>query len=141
MIELGENDTQASGGDSSMMPMVDVIFTLIAFMMLIINAPQLTLDLELPSSAASASSQAPEQPLTLTILDSAQGWRINGGPTLNAKQTEAALSSIIAAKGKAPVTLLEVDKNAPAQRVVDTLELLGALAIEDARFLLEPASQ
>ena len=46
MIEL-ESDEISSSLQDAMTPMIDVIFVLIAFMMLMINVPLMTMEIEL----------------------------------------------------------------------------------------------
>ena len=49
MIDLEDEEVSSSLQDA-MTPMIDVIFVIIAFMMLMINVPLLTMEVELPKA-------------------------------------------------------------------------------------------
>ncbi|MGL5294471.1 MAG: ExbD/TolR family protein [Aeromonas sp.] len=124
-----QNGSPESGLQETMTPMVDVIFSLLAFMMLMINAPLLTSKLDLPhSEQASALSSPSVKPLTLLVDKDAARWQLDGSDWLDSPQLAARLATLKQAPTPAPV-ILQMDKNLPVQRLIETLGLLQGAGI------------
>lgn len=139
MIEFENEATVDEPYQGGMMPMVDVIFTLIAFMMLIINAPLNSMDVDLPVTQQQGKQHSPQQPITLKVISEKSLWRIDEGTALDFESTRRALQKMLQERSAATTTLLAIDKSAPAQRIVDTLELLQEAGVDDAQIMLAPS--
>ncbi len=138
MIDLNEDTTLEVPAPDTMTPMIDVIFSLIAFMMLMINAPLLKMDMSLP--------QAPEQNqrtytnsefVSLGILATENSYTLNEKP-LNTSELEGSLVQL-KLQGELKL-MIKTDSATPVQRMVDTLALLNRLKITDAQIALSDRS-
>ncbi len=116
--------------------MIDVIFTVIAFMMIIINVPVQTMQVDLPDNDASASVSQTET-ILLHVLDKAESWRVNDGEPTDRTATLNALKASLRAKPGAPAILISIDEDTPAQRMVETFSLLQAGQFENVSIVTE----
>lgn len=113
-----ENETRID-----LTPMIDVIFTVIAFMMIIINVPLQTLDFDLPNTDENAASIRTD-PVILYVNDEASSWRVGQGQSGNADETLAALNALKSGNdGPLPIVIL-IREDAPVQRIVETFSML-----------------
>ncbi|AZN37153.1 ExbD/TolR family protein [Iodobacter ciconiae] len=128
MIRVSEQPTAEKGLQETMTPMVDVIFSLLAFMMLMINAPLLTSKLDLPTSEQAAPlTRQNALPINLLIDSHAARWQLDNSDWLDHEQLANRLSSL--KKTPEASLILQMDKNLPVQRLIETLGLLQAAGI------------
>ena len=98
-------------------------------MMLMINAPLLTSKLDLPSSEqATPITTQTVKPITLLVDSDAPRWQLDSSEWLDKAQLAARLDSLKQAPSPTPL-ILQMDKNLPVQRLIDTLGLLQAAGI------------
>lgn len=140
MIQF-ETNAADDAAKVDMTPMVDVIFTIIAFMMLIINAPVATLGIDLPQSEDGASAETEKSFVTVLVEAGAPLWRIDGGEPVGREQVASAIMERADLDGAAPPTLIVIAEDAPVQRMIDTLDLLRELGVTDTQVALDSASQ
>jgi len=134
MIELEYDDALDTPKPDTMTPMIDVIFTLIAFMMLMINAPLLSMKMDLPEAKKEqVEGYLQEQIVTLTILP--KHWQLDNGPILKRKDLMEQLISLQQETPELKVTLT-TDKHTEVQRMIDAIALLNELQIEAAQVAL-----
>ncbi|QYK00732.1 ExbD/TolR family protein [Shewanella psychrotolerans] len=134
MIDLNDDSSLDVPPPDTMTPMIDVIFSLIAFMMLMINAPLLKMDFSLPqTSEKSQRSYANSEFVTLGISVTSNSYTLDG----DALDSNGLESKLIELKQKGELKLmLKTDSNTPVQRMVDTLALLNRLNISNAQIAL-----
>ena len=138
MIELEVDDSLEPPKPDSMTPMIDVIFSLIAFMMLMINAPLLAMKMDLPEVEKQPQQSALQgQAVTLTILP--KQWKLADGPKLDREMIVEQLRLMKLEQPELKVTL-STDKTTEVQRMVDAIALLNELKIEAAQVALSNAS-
>jgi len=141
MIQFEEETTQDTIGAETMTPMIDVILSLIAFMMLMINAPMLTMEVELPNiDQPQVESIAEEKSINLQILAENQQWRIDHELVKTEKQLKLQLTSLVIDAKKPVATILTIDKKVPAQRMIETLDILNRLNIKNINIALDKKS-
>ncbi|WP_165313537.1 ExbD/TolR family protein [Vibrio ziniensis] len=141
MIQIEQSDSFEGPTTDSMTPMIDVILSLIAFMMLMINAPLLTMDVDLPNVERSEYSAPSESKvLNLSILEQPNQWNIDGKKISSRDELEEALKEHVLSVETPPVTLLSIDEKSSAQRMIDTLDILNRLGIKDTQIALEKSS-
>jgi len=141
MIQFEEETTQDTIGAETMTPMIDVILSLIAFMMLMINAPMLTMEVELPNiDQPQVESIAEEKSINLQILAENQKWRIDHELVKTEKQLKLQLTSLVIDAKKPVATILTIDKKVPAQRMIETLDILNRLNIKNINIALDKKS-
>ena len=141
MIQFEEETTQDTIGAETMTPMIDVILSLIAFMMLMINAPMLTMEVELPDiDQPQVESIAEEKSINLQILAENQQWRIDHELVKTEKQLKLQLTSLVIDAKKPVATILTIDKKVPAQRMIETLDILNRLNIKNINIALDKKS-
>jgi len=141
MIQFEEETTQDAIGAETMTPMIDVILSLIAFMMLMINAPMLTMEVELPDiDQPQVESIAEEKSINLQILAENQKWRIDHELVKTEKQLKLQLTSLVIDAKKPVATILTIDKKVPAQRMIETLDILNRLNIKNINIALDKKS-
>ena len=139
MIEFDDDQSLQVPAPDPMTPMIDVIFALIAFMMLMINAPLLKLDMSLPKTPPkSERSYADSEFITLAILADKDSYQLNE-QTLNIDALEHELQQR-QQQGEFKL-MLKTDANTPVQRMVDTLALLNRLKISNAQIALNNEAQ
>lgn len=118
--------------------MIDVIFTVIAFMMIIINVPVQTMQVDLPDTDTSASVSETET-IVLHVLDEDGTWRVNKGEPTGKAATLNALKSNLSAKAGAPTILITIDETTQVQRMVETFSLLKEGQFENVSIVTEKA--
>lgn len=112
-----------------MTPMIDVIFSLIAFMMLMINAPLLTMEMSLPEAKKEAElTVADSKNVTVVILHNDDQWQVEQGNILNQNALTNELSRLQQKNDKLQV-LLTIEKDVPVQRMISTIAILNKLNI------------
>jgi len=132
-VENTENKT-----NESMTPMIDVIFTLIAFMMLMINSPLLTMKVSLPEAQKDAEIAVVDiQKVTVSILPTSDQWQLNKGKTLDQAMLTDALALLQKESDKLRV-LLVIDKDVPVQRMITTIAILNTLKITGSQVAVIP---
>lgn len=132
-VENTENKT-----NESMTPMIDVIFTLIAFMMLMINSPLLTMKVSLPEAQKDAEIAVVDiQKVTVSILPTSDQWQLNKGKILDQAMLTDALALLQKESDKLRV-LLVIDKDVPVQRMITTIAILNTLKITGSQVAVIP---
>ena len=141
MIQFEEETTQDTIAAETMTPMIDVILSLIAFMMLMINAPMLTMEVDLPDiDQPQIESISEEKSINLQILAENQQWRIDHELVKTEKQLKLQLTSLVIEAKKPVATILTIDKKVPAQRMIETLDILNRLNIKNINIALDKKS-
>lgn len=141
MIRIDENDGLEPIAADSMTPMIDVILSLIAFMMLMINAPLLMMEVDLPDVREQEYNTTAEGRLiNLEILNAAEQWRLDGELILSTATLEAELQRQVIESEIEVLTVITIDQASAAQRMIDTLDVLNRLGIENAEIALESKS-
>lgn len=141
MIRFEDGEGLEPVSPDTMTPMIDVILSLIAFMMLMINAPLLTMDIDLPDvekQEYTASSQV--KPINLLILPAKQQWRLEDRLITSRNDLKTQLSQLVSKDEQTRPVLLSIDQSSMAQRMVDTLDVLDKLGITNTQIALEQQS-
>lgn len=137
MIDLTEKENSSSFQDA-MTPMIDVIFVLIAFMMLMINVPLLTMEVELPKVAETPqSSNVQKHVVTIGVLENADEWLVNESKV---SSLEALKELLQAEKMQYPEQLSVVihsDRKVAMERVVALFSTLQALELNVSHLALQ----
>lgn len=137
MIDLTEKENSSSFQDA-MTPMIDVIFVLIAFMMLMINVPLLTMEVELPKVAETPqSSNVQKHVVTIGVLENADEWLVNESKV---SSLEALKEQLQAEKMQYPEQLSVVihsDRKVAMERVVALFSTLQALELNVSHLALQ----
>ncbi len=137
MIDLTEEENSSSLHDA-MTPMIDVIFVLIAFMMLMINVPLLTMEVELPKVAETPrSTNVQKHVVTIGVLDIADEWLVNDSKV---SSLEALKEQLQAEKMQYPEQLSVVihsDRKVAMERVVALFSTLQALELNVSHLALQ----
>ncbi|MGL5290483.1 MAG: ExbD/TolR family protein [Vibrionaceae bacterium] len=129
MIKINEQAQHEPSLQESMTPMVDVIFSLLAFMMLMINAPLLTSKLDLPANEqATPLSKSAITPVTLLVDDKSARWKLGNSDWLDKEQLTQQLLGLKQQPTPAPV-VLQMNKDLPVQRLIDTMAALQTAGI------------
>ena len=138
MIDIPEPERNVSVQDA-MTPMIDVIFSLIAFMMLMINAPMLNMKVELPETEPEVASAAPmeKEIITITIDPTIKGWLLNEEKLHSDEQLKAKLAALSAEHGDQFSIVVNSDKQAPVQTMVNLFAILQSMKLEVAHLALE----
>lgn len=132
-----EKDLEPISADT-MTPMIDVILSLIAFMMLMINAPLLTMEMDLPDVEKSENTASSEKEMiNLLILSEAHHWKINENLITSNQQLENELDRLVISAEEPVATILSIDQESSAQRMIDTLDILNRLGVKDTQIALE----
>ncbi len=127
MIELDEQ-TQPNAFQDAMTPMIDVIFVLIAFMMLMINIPRLTMEVQLPkTSTTQVSSQVKKQVVTLALKPDDAKWYMDKQSYSSKPAFVAALTALKQQYGEEMSVVIHSDQSVPMQRAVELFSILQGL--------------
>jgi len=137
MIELDEQES-TNALSEAMTPMIDVIFVLLAFMMLMINVPLLTMQVELPETVNSPDSyQLSQHTITIAMLPDDGSWYL--GEDSFATQ-EALKQKLIQEKDHhkgALSVVINSDKSVPVERLVEIFSLLQSLNLSVTHLAIE----
>lgn len=141
MIRIEDNTTSPRSPLVDMTPMVDIIFTVIAFMMLIINAPTLTMQLELPSASNAEAADTTAEDITLYVLEEEDRWRIGEGAPTGREATMGTLADQLdaAAAGTDRNVIIAISSTTPTQRLIDTLDMLEDMQVEGVEIMMDPS--
>ncbi|MDK9737229.1 biopolymer transporter ExbD [Vibrio sp. D404a] len=124
MIDLEDEEVSSSLQDA-MTPMIDVIFVIIAFMMLMINVPLLTMEVELPKAVEKPTvANVQKNVVSIGVVDGDDAWLVNDARVFS---IDSLKERLIEQKLMYPDQLSVVihsDKQVPMERVV---ALFGAL--------------
>jgi len=124
MIDLEDEEVSSSLQDA-MTPMIDVIFVIIAFMMLMINVPLLTMEVELPKAIEKPMvANVQKNVVSIGVVDGDDAWLVNDARVFS---IDSLKERLIEQKLMYPDQLSVVihsDKQVPMERVV---ALFGAL--------------
>ncbi len=127
MIEL-EEQAESTTFQDAMTPMIDVIFVLIAFMMLMINMPRLTMEVQLPKTATvQSSSQIEKQVVTLALKPNDSLWYMDTQSYSSKDAFVAALQQAKAQYGSEMSVVIHSDQSVPMQRAVELFSILQSL--------------
>lgn len=138
MILFEDSDGLEPVSTDTLTPMIDVILSLIAFMMLMINAPLLTMNIDLPEINNDEYSAPSETKLiTLDVLEQAEHWRLGDIVISSDEQLKRELTRQVLDATDAVSTVISIDQHIASQRLIDTLDILKQLGIEDADIALE----
>ncbi|MBF9000930.1 MULTISPECIES: ExbD/TolR family protein [Vibrio] len=132
-----EEEQQAS---EPLTAMIDVIFTLIAFMMLMINAPLVGMDVKLPSTEQHAQSiNVNPHTVTISVLKEKSVWFLDDAP-LNSEQLKAKLTELKAAHPDTKV-IVNSDNDVPMQRMVTLFTLMQSVPLDVTHIALKEAAK
>ena len=127
--EIDSNDLDIDTA-SAMTPMIDVIFTLIAFMMLMINAPLLSIELDLPEAKEPKVMAIKEvKSINLAVFQETGKWQIGEREFLSEKTLKMQLEQLNTNTEGGVNIILTIDKNTHVQRLIDTISILNELNI------------
>lgn len=141
MIHFEQNEPLEPASPDTMTPMIDVILSLIAFMMLMINAPLLTMDVNLPEvEQQEYQSHVSTEILNLTILEHDSHWRVNEELVTSNDDLTRILTERVINTDPNPITVLSIDRASSAQRMIETLDILNRLGIKNAQIAIEKES-
>ena len=127
--EIDSNDLDIDTA-SAMTPMIDVIFTLIAFMMLMINAPLLSIELDLPEAKESKIVVTSESiNIAVAIFQETGKWQIGEGEFVSEEALKVQLEQLNTSIEGGVNVVLTIDKSTHVQRLIDTISILNELNI------------
>ncbi|MET4693134.1 ExbD/TolR family protein [Endozoicomonas lisbonensis] len=138
MIDIPEPEKNVSVQDA-MTPMIDVIFSLIAFMMLMINAPMLNMQVELPETESAVASTTPleKEVITITINPEVEGWFLNEQKIDSDEQLKTELVRLTTEYDESFSIVVSSDKDASVQAMVNLFAILQSLKLEVAHLALQ----
>lgn len=137
MIDLTEEENSSSLQDA-MTPMIDVIFVLIAFMMLMINVPLLTMEVELPKVAETPqSSNVQKHVVTIGVLENADEWLVNESKVSSLQALKELLQAEKMQYPEQLSVVIHSDRKVAMERVVALFSTLQALELNVSHLALQ----
>lgn len=137
MIDLTEEENNSSLQDA-MTPMIDVIFVLIAFMMLMINVPLLTMEVELPKVAEThQSSNVQKHVVTIGVLENADEWLVNESKVSSLEELKEQLQAEKMQYPEQLSVVIHSDRKVAMERVVALFSTLQALELNVSHLALQ----
>lgn len=137
MIDLTEEENSSSLQDA-MTPMIDVIFVLIAFMMLMINVPLLTMEVELPKVAETPqSSNVQKHVVTIGVLENADEWLVNESKVSSLEELKEQLQAEKMQYPEQLSVVIHSDRKVAMERVVALFSTLQALELNVSHLALQ----
>ena len=137
MIDLSEEEQSLSFGDV-MTPMIDVIFVLLAFMMLMINSPLLTMKVDLPkTTVAPVAKKITKHVVSIGLLVDSKGWVIGEQELADNDALLAHLKKLKIENNNELSVVINSDKNAPVERMVELFSLLQSLGLNVTHLALK----
>lgn len=136
MIELEQQDSSISLQDA-MTPMIDVIFVLIAFMMLMINVPLFTMDVELPKAVEKPQlAKLDKHVITIGMSITDEVWRMDEQEINSIDELKTALGHKKTELGDNLSIVIQSDKKVPMERIVSLFAALQALELNVSHLAL-----
>ena len=124
MIDLEDEEVSSSLQDA-MTPMIDVIFVIIAFMMLMINVPLLTMEVELPKAVEKPTvTNVQKNVVSIGVVEGDEAWLVNETRVLSMEALKDDLTEQKLLYPNQLSVVIHSDKKVPMERVV---ALFGAL--------------
>lgn len=124
MIDLEDEEASSSLQDA-MTPMIDVIFVIIAFMMLMINVPLLTMEVELPKAVEKPTvTNVQKNVVSIGVVDGDEAWLVNEKRVVSMEALKDELAKQKLLYPNQLSVVIHSDKKVPMERVV---ALFGAL--------------
>ncbi|WP_261884102.1 ExbD/TolR family protein [Vibrio pelagius] len=124
MIDLEDEEVSSSLQDA-MTPMIDVIFVIIAFMMLMINVPLLTMEVELPKAVEKPTvTNVQKNVVSIGVVDGDEAWLVNEKRVVSMEALKDELAKQKLLYPSQLSVVIHSDKKVPMERVV---ALFGAL--------------
>ena len=137
MIEFEDEESETSLQDA-MTPMIDVIFVLIAFMMLMINAPLLTMEVNLPKTLETPKTASlHQQVVTITVQADVKQWFINDQPATSNDELKAMLAAKKQEYGAELSVVVHSDKQVEMERIVQLFATLQKLELNVTHLALK----
>lgn len=137
MIEFEDEESETSLQDA-MTPMIDVIFVLIAFMMLMINAPLLTMEVNLPKTVETPKTASlHQQVVTITVPADVKQWFINDEPATSNDELKAMLAAKKQEYGAELSVVVHSDKQVEMERIVQLFATLQKLELNVTHLALK----
>ena len=137
MIEFEDEESETSLQDA-MTPMIDVIFVLIAFMMLMINAPLLTMEVNLPKTVETPKTASlHQQVVTITVPADVKQWFINDEPATSNDELKAMLAAKKQEYGAELSVVVDSDKQVEMERIVQLFATLQKLELNVTHLALK----
>ena len=141
MIGLPET-AEADGAEETgaiLTPLVDVVFMLVAFLILTANSLPLALDVDLPATDGAAPS-ASEQTVIRLDVPALAGWQIETVPYADPEAARTALADALAARPDALVRIA-IDRDTPVQRLIDAFDMSRGAGAEQVEVAAEHPQQ
>ncbi len=136
MIDISEEDKGYSLQDA-MTPMIDVIFVLIAFMMLMINVPLMTMEVNLPQSAEKPREAHVEQKVIHIAMQlDNEDWFVDMLPLSDIETLTETLRAEKSAN-EALSVVVHSDKKVPMERLVKLFSVLQSLELNVTHLALD----
>ncbi|WPC75151.1 ExbD/TolR family protein [Vibrio porteresiae] len=127
---------EEQGASEPLTAMIDVIFTLIAFMMLMINTPLASMEVSLPSTDATAQTiTVKKESVTLSIINQDDNWYIDQQP-MNSETLVDTLKQRKLAHPDLQV-IVNSDKQVPMERMVQLFTLLQSVPLDVTQLALK----
>ena len=127
---------EEQGASEPLTAMIDVIFTLIAFMMLMINTPLSTMEVTLPTTEANSQTvTVKKESLTLSIINQDDNWYVDDQP-MNSETLVTTLKQHKLAHPDLQV-IVNSDKQVPMERMVQLFTLLQSVPLDVTQLALK----
>ncbi|CAH0528914.1 ExbD/TolR family protein [Vibrio hippocampi] len=137
MIDLSEPESGTSLQDA-MTPMIDVIFVLIAFMMLMINVPLMTMEVDLPKAMEKVQTAAvKKQVVSIAVQPNSEQWIVNNETVDSLEQLKSYLQTEKQQHGDQLSIVIHSDKQVVMERVVKLFATLQALELNVTHLALK----
>ncbi|MDK9755160.1 biopolymer transporter ExbD [Vibrio sp. D173a] len=137
MIDLEDEEVSSSLQDA-MTPMIDVIFVIIAFMMLMINVPLLTMEVELPKAVEKPTfANVQRNVVSIGIVDGDEAWFVNETRVLSMEALKDELTQQKLLYPNQLSVVIHSDKQVPMERVVGLFGALQELELNVSHLALQ----
>lgn len=137
MIDMEEDRVLEAIQPDSMTAMIDVVFSLLAFMMLIINTPLVSMPMDLPQTNRNQTQKhvLKQQMMILTVLGDSNSYRLNESGVLDQEQLRQKLRAI-QAKDEFKI-IINTDKSTEVQRMIDAFSILAELSLNNVEVAIK----
>ncbi len=124
MIRVTDDDLGQASLLPDLTPLLDVIFIVMVFLMLSVNAIPVALPVDLPSlGVEQARAMDAPKVVSVNLLPDTPGWAIDGKEYSDWQEFSAELASLHKSEPDRPV-MIAGDKSVPMERLVQILSFL-----------------
>ncbi|SJL83924.1 ExbD/TolR family protein [Vibrio palustris] len=138
MIDINELEDDEPTTNDGMTAMIDVIFVLIAFMMLMINVPMTSMKVDLPKASEQPAVHTVEHTvINIALLVDDDHWYLDGQPLADRNTLIQQLRTKKDAQPTGLSVVVHSDRKVPMERIVRLFSAIKSVGLDVTHIALD----